>query len=184
MQMKLSAKVSGMEKRIEETSKELARVRSECETVLEEKKELESRYKLLRKDKDSVQKELSEAKQALNKLRAKLESVGMNSEQALTMLKNTAAVLCQSGGDCDYKDNVVTGERKLENETEQYASELEAIKKAFRHKETMVEDMKQQVGLLQNCVADAHKKKSFWTVVSSATTIFAAISIAYVARAR
>ncbi|XP_021894106.1 myosin-11-like [Carica papaya] len=164
MQMKLSAKVSGMEKRIEETSKELARVRSECETVLEEKKELESRYKLLRKDKDSVQKELSEAKQALNKLRAKLESVGMNSEQALTMLKNTAAVLCQSGGDCDYKDNVVTGERKLENETEQYASELEAIKKAFRHKETMVEDMKQQVGLLQNCVADAHKKKSFWTV--------------------
>ncbi|KAJ6876902.1 hypothetical protein NC651_029806 [Populus alba x Populus x berolinensis] len=71
----------------------------------------------------------------------------------------------------------------LDSEIEPYASELEVIKTAFRNKETMVEDMKQQVEFLSDSVAKAKKKNSLLSVMSSATTgVAAAVSLAYVAR--
>ncbi|XP_035544641.1 uncharacterized protein LOC118348023 [Juglans regia] len=71
-----------------------------------------------------------------------------------------------------------------EDEIQPYARELDAIKTAFKSKEKMVEDMKKQLGFLQNSIVEAHKQKSFWTLVSSATTIFVAAFVAYVARGR
>ncbi|CAI0473873.1 unnamed protein product, partial [Linum tenue] len=43
---------------------------------------------------------------------------------------------------------------------------MEAIKSCFRDKDAKVEEMKQRVGALENSVAEAEKKKSFWAMVS------------------
>jgi chromosome segregation ATPase len=172
------------EKRIEETVEELGQMRSERENLIERNKAIESSVEVLVKEKDLVQKNLVEAQRGIDDLRAKMESAGINSKRALSMMKNTAALVCHSTDDRDSKEKVVINEQKLEEEIQPYAVELDAIKNAFRNKEKMVEDMKKQVDFLQSSVAEAHKRKSFWTLVSSATTIVAAASVAYVARGR
>ncbi|KAF5463481.1 hypothetical protein F2P56_019390 [Juglans regia] len=172
------------EKKIKETAEELGRMRSEQENLIEKNKAIENHLEVLVKEKDLVQKNLVEAQRGVDDLKAKMESAGINSELALSMVKNTAALVCNSQGDGDGKKDEVIHGQKVENEIQPYAMELDAIKSAFRSKEKMVEDMKKQLGFLQNSVAEAHKQKSFWTLVSSATTIFAAASVAYVARGR
>ncbi|KAG6701515.1 hypothetical protein I3842_08G168800 [Carya illinoinensis] len=172
------------EKKIQETAEELGRMRSEQENLIEKNRAIENHLEVLVKEKDLVQKNLVEAQRGVDDLKAKMESAGINSELALSMLKNTAALVCDSQDDRDGKKDEVINGQKLEDEIQPYAMELDAIKTAFRSKEKMVEDMKKQLGFLQNSVAEAHKQKSFWTVVSSATTIFAAASVAYVARGR
>ncbi|KAJ4719545.1 putative Prefoldin chaperone subunit family protein [Melia azedarach] len=173
-----------MEKRIEENVEELEKVRKEHENLIEQRKKMESHIGLLTEEKELMLKNLLEAKQSAEVLRAKIESIGINSGRALSMLKNTAAMVCQSENDLDGKQELVVNEKTLQDETEEYVVELEAIKNSFRNKEKLVEDMKKKVDHLQNSVEEAHKKKSFWTVVSSATTLFAAASIAYVAKIR
>ncbi|GLT64469.1 hypothetical protein SLA2020_369600 [Shorea laevis] len=148
------------EKRIEETVEELGQMRSERENLIERNKAIESRVEVLVKEKDLVQKNLVESQQ------------------------NTAALVCHSSDDRYSKEEVVINEQKLEEQIQPYAVELDTIKNAFRNKEKMIEDMKKQLDFLQNSVAEAHKRKSFWTFVSSATTIVAAASVAYVARGR
>lgn len=181
--MDLRSKVSEMEKQIEENVEELAKIRKERETLVDLRKKMESHIGLLVEEKELVQQNLLEAKRSADDLRAKMESIGFNSDRALSMLKNTVALVCQSENDLEGKQEFVVNEKKLQGETDQYAAELEAIENAFRNREKLVEDMKHQVELMQNSV-EAQKKKSFWTVVSSATTIFAAASVAYVARIR
>lgn len=176
--------VSEKEKRIQETVEELGRITIEHENLIERSKAMEKRLDVLVKEKDLVQKDLSEAQRGIDDLRAKMESVSINSERALSMVKKTAVQVCQSLDDRNGNKEVVTNEKKLEEEIQPYVVELNAINSAFRDKEKMVEDMKKQLEMLQNSVAEAHKQKSFWTVVSSATTIVAAASVAYVARGR
>ncbi|KAE8010132.1 hypothetical protein FH972_006523 [Carpinus fangiana] len=172
------------EKRIEETVEELGQMRSERENLIERNKAIESSVEVLVKEKDLVQENLVEAQRGIADLRAKMESAGINSKRALSMMKNTAALVCHSTDDRDSKEKVAINEQKLEEEIQPYAVELDAIKNAFRNKEKMVEDMKKQLDFLQSSVAEAHKRKNFWTLVSSATTIVAAASVAYVARGR
>ncbi|XP_062145227.1 uncharacterized protein LOC133852478 [Alnus glutinosa] len=176
--------VSEKEKRIEETVEELGQIKSERQNLIERNKAIESRVEVLMKEKELVQKKLVEAQRGIDDLRAKMESAGINSKRALGMMKNTAALVCHSTDDRDSKEEVVINEQKLEEEIQPYAVELDTIKNAFRNKEKMVEDMKKQLDFLQNSVAEAHRRKSFWTVVSSATTLVAAASVAYVARGR
>ncbi|KAJ0015227.1 hypothetical protein Pint_19930 [Pistacia integerrima] len=178
------ALLSEMEKRMQENVGELTKIRNEHESLIEENKKMQGHIGLLTEEKELVQKNLLEAKQAADYLKAKMESIGFNSDRALSMLKNTAAVVCQSKDDLDGKEKVLVNTKKLGDETEMFAAELEAIQTAFRNKEKVVEDMKQQVEFLQNSEVEAHKKKNFWTVVSSATTLFAAASVAYAARIR
>lgn len=177
----LKAKVLEMEKRIEETLDEFAKVKNERENLLEQKKEMECQVDLLKKEKDLVQRNLYEAQQEINDLRTKMESTTINSERALSMLKNTSALICRSD---DGEEEVTITQKKLDGVTEPYATELESIKSAFRKKETVVEEMKQQLKFLQNSLTDAHKKKGLWAIVSSATTFLAAVSVAYAARVR
>lgn len=176
--------VSEMEKRIEGTVEELGQVRNERENLIERNKAVESHVEDLGKEKDLVHKSLVEAQRGIEDLKAKMESTSINSERALSMVKSTAALVCDSRDDRDGKEEVIINGQKLEEEIQPYAAELDAIRNAFKNKEKIVEDMKKQVEFLQNSVANAHKRKSFWTVVSSATTIFAAASVAYVARGR
>lgn len=177
----LKAKVLEMEKRIEETLDEFAKVKNERENLLEQKKEMECQVDLLKKEKDLVQRNLYEAQQEINDLRTKMESTTINSERALSMLKNASALICRSD---DGEEEVTITQKKLDGVTEPYATELESIKSAFRKKETVVEEMKQQLKFLQNSLTDAHKKKGLWAIVSSATTFLAAVSVAYAARVR
>ncbi|XP_030959781.1 myosin-6-like [Quercus lobata] len=146
--------------------------------------QMEQRIEGTVKEKDLVHKSLVEAQHGIDELKAKMESASINSERALSMVKSTAALVCDSRDDRDGKEEVIINGQKLEEEIEPYAAELDAITNAFKNKEKIVEDTKKQVEFLQNSVANANKRKSFWTVVSSATTIFAAASVAYVARGR
>ncbi|KAJ6876456.1 hypothetical protein NC651_029445 [Populus alba x Populus x berolinensis] len=139
--MNLRSKVLEMEKRVEETVKDCAKMKSEHEILVKQKKEMETQVSLLEKEKDLVQKHLTEAEGKIIDLRNKMESAGTISDRALTMLKSTVALLCESK---QWKRRDDCYEKMLDSEIEPYASELEVIKTAFRNKETMVEDMKQQ----------------------------------------
>jgi chromosome segregation ATPase len=180
--MNLRSKVLEMEKRVEETVKDCAKMKSEHESLVKQKKEMETQVSLLGKEKDLVQKHLTEAEGKIIDLRNKMESAGTLSDRALTMLKSTVALLCESNNG---KEEMTVTEKMLDSEIEPYANELEVIKTAFRNKETMVEDMKQQVEYLRDSVARAKKKNGLLSVMSSATTVVAAaVSLAYVARVR
>ncbi|TYJ24026.1 hypothetical protein E1A91_A08G233000v1 [Gossypium mustelinum] len=179
----LRSKVSEMENMLKKTEEELARKRTEWQNLIEEKKEMGSHIGSLAEDKDRLYLELLETKRSFNDLRAKMESTTINYERALTLLKNTASLLCQSKDEKSPEEAAIA-EQKLEDENELYAMELEAIKKAFKNKETVAQDLKQKVELMEKSMVEAQKKKSFWTLVSSATTLLAAITVAYAARGR
>ncbi|BFG37041.1 hypothetical protein CerSpe_233160 [Prunus speciosa] len=172
--------ISDREKTIKETEKELGKLRSERDNVSEKNKVMESRLESLVKEQDVMQKNLVEAQKKIHDWEAKFESEGAKLKRALTMLKNTAALVSSKS---EGKEEVVANDHKLGKEIQPYVVELDAIQNAFRNKEKMVGDLKQQVESLHK-VAEAQKKKSFWTLVSSATTIIAAASVAYVAKGR
>ncbi|KAF5740560.1 paramyosin [Tripterygium wilfordii] len=176
----LRSRVMEIEKKMEGTVAELACVSSSREKLIEEKGEMENQMRLVCEEKDLLQKNLLEVRQGICDLRAKMEALEFRSERALTMLKNTAAfVRLEKNG-----EGVLNNEQKLADQMESYAAELEAIKDAFTDKEMAVKDLKQQLECMQNSLARAHKRKSLWTVISSATTIFAAASVAYAAKGR
>ncbi|KAA3468662.1 myosin heavy chain, non-muscle [Gossypium australe] len=179
----LRSKVSEMENMLKKTEEELARKRTEWQNLIEETKEMGCHIGSLAEDKDRLHLELLETKRSFNDLRAKMESTTINYERALTLLKNTASLLCQSKDEKSPEEAAIA-EQKLEDEIELYAMELEAIKKAFKNKESVAQDLKQKVELMEKSMVEAQKKKSFWTLVSSATTLLAAITVAYAARGR
>ncbi|XP_015875258.3 uncharacterized protein LOC107412071 [Ziziphus jujuba] len=181
----LTLVVSEREKSIEELVEDLRKLRIERETLIEKTKVTESRLESQVKEKDKAQCALLDAQSRIDEWKAKSESAGINLERALTMLKNTAA-LVSSGSELERngKKEAVINEHKLDDVIQACIPELDAIQNAFKNKEKMLEDMKQQLELLQLSAKDAHKKKSFWTMVSSAITIFAAASVAYVAKGR
>lgn len=178
--------ISEKEKRIEEITKEWRILKNENEKLLEKTKATESRLESLVKERDTSQKSLLEVQSRMEEWKAKVESAGINSERALAMLKKTAAMVSpsQSEQGTNGKKEVLINERKLEEEDQPYVAELEAIQNAFKNKEKMVEDMKQQVEYLKRSAAEARKQKSFWTLFTSATTVFAAATVAYVAKGR
>ncbi|XWS42431.1 hypothetical protein CRYUN_Cryun16bG0013700 [Craigia yunnanensis] len=165
---------------LETTTEELAQMRTEWQNLIKEKKEMESHFGSMTKDKDRLQKDLLEAKRSLIDLRAKMESTSINYERALTLLKNTASRLCQPKYENDRKvkeEEAAITEQKLEDEIEPYAAELEAIKQTFKNKETVAQDLKQKMEFMEKSMVEAQKKKSFWTFFSSAATLLAAVSI-------
>ncbi|XP_068341769.1 uncharacterized protein [Pyrus communis] len=172
--------ILGREKTIKEIEKELEKLRSVRENIAEKNKAMESRLESLVKEKDVLQKNLVEAQTKTRDWEAKFESEGTKMELALTLLKNTAArVSLKSEG----KEEVATNDPKVGEEIKPYAVELDAIQTAFRNKEKMVGDLQKQLESMQKS-SEAQKKKSFWTLISSATTLIAAASFAYVSKAR
>ncbi|KAM2664066.1 hypothetical protein FF1_010474 [Malus domestica] len=172
--------ISGREKTIKEIEKELEKLRGVRENIAEKNKAMESRLESLVKEKDVLQKNLVEAQRKIRDWEAKFESEGTKMELALTLLKNTAArVSLKSEG----KEEVATNDLKVGEEIKPYAAELDAIHTAFRNKEKMVGDLQKQLECMQKS-SEAQKKKSFWTLISSATTLIAAASFAYVSKAR
>ncbi|MED6169250.1 hypothetical protein PIB30_019720 [Stylosanthes scabra] len=176
----LSLQVEEMEAKIQQMAAELTQMKSEKEKLFEKNKTIESHLGVLMNEKDALQQSIVEARRESEDLRAKVEFSSKNSNQALALLKSTAALVCQYN---ESADEVLSIDRKPEEEEVQpYAEQLNAIKKAFSSKNKMVADMKQQLELMECSVVSANKMKSLWTVVSSASTILAAALVAYVAK--
>ncbi|CAF1938996.1 BnaC05g46670D [Brassica napus] len=167
----LKADVSKSEKMIETTLVELEKVKIEQESLSTAKNDLEKQSKSLKSEKAILEKKLLELTKAIDAL---IESAGTDAKRSLVMLKRAASAVSHSDSE----------QQKQENGAESYALELESIEKAFKNKESIIEEMKKEAESMKQSTEEAHKKKSFWTVVSSVTTIFAAASFAYASRTR
>jgi chromosome segregation ATPase len=177
----LEMEVAGLKEKIENAGAELIKIRSEKEKVDETNKELESSLDVLVTEQNVIRRSLNAIKQERDDLRAKFESSCVNSKQAFELLKSTAAHLSKESVEVTPRGEK---KKKHEEEVQSFAEELEAIKKAFKAKNEMVDDMKKQVVSLQKSVFDAHKGKNVWTGISSATAILAAALTAYIAKGR
>ncbi|XP_043710542.1 myosin-11-like [Telopea speciosissima] len=182
----LRLKILELGKNVEKTKEELAQLSTERDGLVEKKKERDSSLQLLSEEKASLQEALSEAQQGLEDLQVKMAYTSKLSEQTLSMLKDTVAIVRGpvQEEEKDGKGEARTDAENNEVEIQPFATELEVIKKAFRNREAKVEYLSQQIKSLENSVMEAKKRNGFWTLLSSATTIFAAASVAYVARGR
>ncbi|KAJ6704888.1 hypothetical protein OIU79_009739 [Salix purpurea] len=138
--MNLRSKVLEMEKRVEETVKERAMMKREHGILVSQKKEMESQVASLEKEKDLLQEHLTEAEGKIDWLRTKMESADTKSDRALTLLRDTVSLLCESN---NVKEDMIVTEKMLDDENEPYASKLEVIKTAFSNKETMAPNLGQ-----------------------------------------
>ncbi|XP_057424507.1 uncharacterized protein LOC130718067 [Lotus japonicus] len=177
----LALQVAGIVVKAEQAATELWKMRSEREKLSERNKELVSNVDVLKKEKEALQNTLLDAQRESADLSAKIEFFCINSNQALAMLKSTAALVCHENNDVE---EVVRDGKKLAGEIQPYAAELDTIKNAFKSKTEIVDDLKQQIVSLQKNVDKAHKGKGLLTMISSASTIFAAVLAAYVAKGR
>ncbi|CAI0383718.1 unnamed protein product [Linum tenue] len=151
----LRSKLAEVEARMEAAAVKLEKSNSEKESLMEEKKAVEAEFESLKKLNGVIEKKLAETQSLLSNT-VELVSLGSNS-------------------------NGSGGAKAEENKVEE---QMEAIKSCFRDKDAKVEEMKQRVGALENSVAEAEKKKSFWAMVSSVTTVVAAASLAFAVKVR
>ncbi|KAL2237970.1 UNVERIFIED_CONTAM: hypothetical protein Sindi_0988700 [Sesamum indicum] len=180
--VQLNEKIGELENKIEESLTAVAEMKADNAAIFAEKVELENQCELLKKKITSLEDTITEAQNEFDSMKGKFELAGANSELVLNMLKGTAGFCSRDETDVGEGD-LLSGNQINGEETKPYVIELEAIKNAFKRKETKVENMKRQLQLLQTSMEEAHKKKSLWTLLSSATTLLAAISLAYAARA-
>ncbi|CAH9148798.1 unnamed protein product [Cuscuta epithymum] len=176
----MDEKIQELENRIGEVSLELANTEADYAKAVDGKKVLEIKYETLNNEILSLQAQLAEARKELISKQTNLQLADTSLEGVLKMLKITAVWVGGSLRD-DEMDNIYS-EHFNESQISPHVFELEAIKKCFKTREIKVEEMKREVEFLKSSVRQANKKKSLWALFSSATTIFAAISLAYVAR--
>jgi len=177
----LKAEVLKSEKMVAKTLEELEKVKIERKSLFSAKNDLESQSESLKSENVKLEKELVELRKAMEALKTELESAGMDAKRSMVMLKSAASMLSQLE---NREDRLISEEQKREIGTEPYAMELESIEKAFKNKEDIIEEMKKEAEIMKQSTEEAHKKQTFWTLVSSVTTVFAAASFAYAARAR
>ncbi|KAL1539944.1 MAR-binding filament-like protein 1 [Salvia divinorum] len=177
--LKLKAKIEEMKKRIEESHKASGELKTEKAAILSEKMELESRCGILREEIASLQETMAKLRAEFDSMKSKAETADANSVLVLNMLKGTSAFCSEEECEGEVGNMHVNG-----GALKVHAVEMEMIKNAFKSKAAKVEEMKRQLDVLRNSVMDEQKKKSFWTMLSSATTLLAALSLAYVARGR
>ncbi|KAI7737170.1 hypothetical protein M8C21_009009, partial [Ambrosia artemisiifolia] len=163
--------ITGMEKEMEDLHEKLATLTAENGEHLGEKNRLEDRCAGLAKEVADLEARFAESRTEYD---GKLNAAEANANKVLNILKKTVLV-CDGNGDLDQENGVDEG-------IKEHVAGIDAIKKAFRDKESRLEDMKMQ---LEQVKTSAEKEKGFWTMVSSATTLLAAAaSLAFVARAR
>ncbi|XAR49080.1 hypothetical protein NMG60_11032135 [Bertholletia excelsa] len=178
----LMEKILEMEKNLEKTKKVLDETKTQKCTITGEKKELESRCAILTKEIASLENTLVKAREELGDVQAKVKSNDASSELVLNMLRHVAAMAGLSEDEkCPVQDVELVSERLSGEEIKPYMEEFETIKNAFKNRDSKVDNMKRELEFLQNSVAEAHKIKGFWTLVSSAAIVSIAF-VAYVAR--
>ncbi|KAI3664993.1 hypothetical protein L6452_43608 [Arctium lappa] len=175
----LGEKLSKTEKGMEEIRNKLSKMTADTEKLIAEKHELETTRAALAKDILMVEKSLVKTRKDHDETKAKLERSEGNSSRILKILKK-----CNSKEEEeDDDDDKMQETTEFGEDMKHHVTEVEAIKKCLKDRENVVEQVKKQMELLKVCVAKADKGKSFWTMVSSATTLLAAVavSLAYVA---
>uniref|UniRef100_A0A7N0T5U3 Uncharacterized protein n=1 Tax=Kalanchoe fedtschenkoi TaxID=63787 RepID=A0A7N0T5U3_KALFE len=166
----LTRSVAELETRMQEKGEEIRRLVGEKSQTIKAKESAEARVELLMKENVMMRKRMEETERDFNKARS-------SSDKMLLMLKKTTAQLHVSAdfsgeGEELHDDG---GVNSIERE-------IEAIKNAFKSREAAMADMRKQLETMKSSVSQAHKGKSLWQLVSTATTIFAAASVAYVSR--
>nr|DAD33499.1 TPA_asm: hypothetical protein HUJ06_012350 [Nelumbo nucifera] len=180
----LRIEIVGLEKNLKDTQGELMQISMERDSLIVEKKEKENHIELLMEDKAFMERTVAEAQQGLKESRMKVKSADGFCGRTLSMLKDTATMIYGSQGkEIDGKEYFIGNSESIEEEILPFVTELEAIKKAFRNREEKAEDMNRQLELLHNSLT-AQKKRNFWAWLSSATAIFAAVSVAFASSGR
>ncbi|XP_075522935.1 uncharacterized protein LOC142555749 [Primulina tabacum] len=180
----LEGKIFEMENKIEENGKIAREEEAKNAAMYADKIELQNQCRVRQEEIASLENSLNAARCELDSIKSQAELAGANSELALNLLKETAAFCSKGGGKDAENGDLLGGKPRNDEGTNAYAMELEMIKNAFKSNSTKIENLNRQLEFLQNSVVVAQKKKSFWTVLSSATTVLAAVSLAYVARGR
>nr|XP_004230899.1 cingulin-like protein 1 [Solanum lycopersicum] len=176
----MKKQIEEMEDHIQKIVKEVEQTKADYLNAVREKKELETQCQVLNKEIAFAQTSLGETEKKISDMQCKVELANSNSEEILNALRTAAGSIRSDG---EGESGSVVGEKQMNGEdVKPYEAELEAITNAIKSKENKVEEMQRQVEFLQFSVAQAQNKKNFWTMLSSATTLFAAISLAYVAR--
>ncbi|KAI3776764.1 hypothetical protein L1987_46553 [Smallanthus sonchifolius] len=166
--------VAGMEKEMEGLNEKLATFTCENGKHLGEKKLLEDRCAGLVKEVADLEAKFAESRMEFD---GKVGAAEANSNRVLNILKRTVMVCDGNNDDGDQENGVEEG-------IKEHVAGIEAIKRAFKDKESRLEELKMQLELVKSSAAEARKEKSFWTMVSSATTLIAAAaSLAFVAKA-
>lgn len=169
----LKQTVTGMGNEIEDLNKKVETLTTENEKHLGEKNVLEDRCAGLVKEVADLEVRFSESRMEFD---GKLSAAEANSKRVLSILKRTVSG-CDGDSDLDQENGVEDG-------IKEHVGRIEVIKRAFKDKESRLEEMKRQLELVESSVEEARREKSFWTMVSSTTTLLAAVvSLAYVVRA-
>ncbi|KAD3338317.1 hypothetical protein E3N88_33838 [Mikania micrantha] len=165
-------KFTVMLQEVEDLNEKLATLTTENGKHLGEKKQLEDQCAGLVKEVAVLEARFAESR---IEFVGKVDAAEANLKRVLHILKKTV-LTCDVNSDVDHKNGVVDG-------IEEHVAGIEAIKRVLKDKESRLEEMKMQIELVKNSAAEARKEKSFWTMVSSATTLLAAAaSLAFVAR--
>ncbi|WCJ43206.1 Prefoldin chaperone subunit family protein [Euphorbia peplus] len=159
----LTSRIPEMEKIVEDSVQELEKLMKQLESLLEEKRGMESQVVLLTKEKDSVMKTLLEAQLEVNDLRKKLES------GILIMVKKAAEIFLVNG-----KKLLSGTELRLVDDIKLFATELEVVTNACRIKAKAVKGIK----FLQNSVAKASKQD----LLAAIYTFLFAVAVSYALR--
>ncbi|XP_042045712.1 chromosome partition protein Smc-like [Salvia splendens] len=175
--LKLKAKIEEMEKRIQESHKGSKEVKTEKAAILSERVELESQCGMLREEIASLQETMAKSRAEFKSMKSKAETADANLKLVLKMLKGISAFCSKEVCEGEAGNVHANGEG-----LKVHIVEMETIKNAFKSKAAKVEEMNRQLKALRSSVLDEQKKKSFWTMLSSATTLLAALSLAYVFR--
>lgn len=140
----------------------------------------------LKEEKGSVEKKLIATQQSLEDMERKIKAANTNSQRALYLLKSTTKMM---HGLVEVKEKAIEmdlgSEEEKDEEMQPFVKELETIKVAFKSRVGKIEDMNRELEVLQHAMAEAQKKAELrkW-LYRATTTVFAAISFAYVAKSR
>ncbi|KAL9661346.1 hypothetical protein QQ045_026170 [Rhodiola kirilowii] len=175
---RLTHTTAELEISIKESAKEIQRLGDEKIKLNEAKEAAEAQVEQLVKEKDILHERLKDADKDINIKRANTESARIMSDIILSALKKTSSQL-QASGDLVCEVEQFPSQNEV---VKPFMNEMKAITNAFQIRKVAMADIKKQLQMLKHSIAEAENRKSFWKLVSSATTIFAAASIAYASR--
>ncbi|KNA22122.1 hypothetical protein SOVF_036460 [Spinacia oleracea] len=181
----LQVKVSEISKKMEDTAKVIEELRAASDTLVVEKKEIESKYSKLMEDKELSDKDFATIKELVNELEDSMKVKTRMFDSVVAMVRNAVVQLSMESEKKSEVEGMKVNERGMNGEMEPILTELEAMRSAFKSREEKVGEVQQKVENLQCSLIEERKKKSFWTLVSSATTILAAVvTFAYASKVR
>ncbi|KAK9139501.1 hypothetical protein Scep_009182 [Stephania cephalantha] len=184
-ELTLRRRVVELKKSVHERERDLTQLRKERSNLFEETKGTKSRIETLMEEKRLLERSLLETEEDFKNLRSKMKSYELYAEKISELLSNATKVICSSEEAVeDGKVGSVVNADDIEEGLNLVGAELDAIKKTFKSKDEKVEELMKELEVVKNSLKEANQKKSFWTLMSSATTIVAAASLAYVSRVR